>query len=57
MEFRIRVEPKKPAIDQILKQKGTNLYGLIKNAKPKNLEKAFRDLDATFRSIEKIQHC
>ena len=57
LEFRIRVEPKKPAIDQILKQKGTNLYGLIKNAEPSNLEKAFRDLVAAFKSIEKNQHC
>jgi hypothetical protein len=56
LEFRTHVKPIKPDIDRVLNQHGSNLYLLIKNAKSKNLCKAFTDLTAAFSNIESILH-
>jgi hypothetical protein len=52
LEFGIRVEPEKPAIDQFLRQEAITLYLLVKNASSNHLRQAFTDLTAAFESIE-----
>ena len=53
LEFGLRVESTKPAVDQVLRQKGINLYAFIKNARQNNVKRALPALAAAFESIEK----
>jgi hypothetical protein len=51
LEFGTSIAPKKPAIDQFLRQNRTNLYLLVKNASPNHLQQTFTDLTAAFESM------
>jgi hypothetical protein len=55
-EFGTSVKPIKSHIDRFLRQNGSNLYMLIKNAKSANLLQAFNDLSAAFSNMESILH-
>jgi hypothetical protein len=56
LELGVRVNPRKPDIDGVLRQRRLSLYELVKNAQLQNLKQSFSDLTAAFVSIERINH-
>jgi hypothetical protein len=56
LEWNINIEPDKRAINNVLRQRRTNLFSFVRNAASANLSQALSDLAAAFESMEETQH-